>query len=189
MLTPGSALPSRFMTLPRITETVRGSIAPAATPVWIAVLPEYRNCVAAAKSVATVGSSGGARVEGSGGIPGGGGGPAGTTTLAGWLRLPAASVSTIVSVSPPDAAIAAVKLPSAATVTETTCPVRTSETEAAAPASAAPGLALTVTWPLTTALTMTRPGSTGFGGMLSRVTLMVICEALPARSVAETVIG
>ena len=69
MTTPERAFPSLVMIFPRNTAARFASIVPGATPVWTGTAPVYRNSVAFARLVATVGSIGGATVPGSGGSP------------------------------------------------------------------------------------------------------------------------
>ena len=70
MLTPGSGAPARVSTRPRMTMTRCGSMVPGSTPVWMGLGPLYRKSVALYMLVATPRSSGGASVDGSGGMPG-----------------------------------------------------------------------------------------------------------------------
>src|SRR5690348_2247690 len=67
MVTPASGCASRVSTRPRRTAARCGSIVPAATPVWIGLLPVYRKRVSLKVSLATDRSIGGATLLGSGG--------------------------------------------------------------------------------------------------------------------------
>src|SRR6267142_1713747 len=176
MLTPGSGWPSRVITNPRSTATRLGSMAPRATPVWRGALPVYRNFDDVSRSVATLRSTGGATVAGSGGkFP-----P--TVTVDGVPVLPAASSAARITLSPLWAGSVAVKPPAAVAPTVTVCPVRALARRTRAFASTLPGAPVTVTWPPVTGPTLTSSGLTKAGGTVSMVNCDVASATLPTWS-------